>query len=74
LDIQLAGISGLELHRQLTSLGSKTPVIYLTANVDPETRKQATANGCAGYFYKTDAGDIVIEAIKKSVVDFPKTS
>ena len=74
LDIQLTGISGLELHRQLTSLGSKTPVIYLTANTDSETRKQAMANGCTGYFYKTDAGDTVIGAIKKALVDFPKTS
>jgi FixJ family two-component response regulator len=74
LDIQLTGISGLELHRQLTSLGSKTPVIYLTANADPEIRKQAMANVCAGYFYKTDAGEIVIEAIRKAVVDLRKMS
>lgn len=74
LDIQLTGISGLELHRQLTSLGSKTPVVYLTAKADPETRRQATMNGCAGFFYKTDAGDTVIEGIKKAVVDFSKTS
>lgn len=68
LDIQLPGISGLELHRQLTSLGSVTPVIFVTAREDLETEAQALATAnCAGYFPKTESGQTVIAAIKHAV-------
>ena len=73
LDIQLTGMSGVELHRQLTSLGSNTPVIYLTAHEDPEMREQALTSGCAGYFRKTDAGELVVEAIRQAVAARPTT-
>ena len=66
LDIELPGISGLELHRRLISLGSATPVIYLTAHEDPDTEALALAAGCAGYFRKTESGQIVIDAIKQA--------
>ncbi len=67
LDIQMGGISGLELHRQLTSLGSAIPVIYLTAVEDPAVHDAALALGCAGYFRKTDPGQTVLDAIRQTV-------
>ena len=67
LDIELPGISGLELHRRLVSLGSVTPVIYLTAHEDPDTEALAQAAGCAGYFSKTESGHRVMESIKKAL-------
>jgi len=67
LDIQLGGMSGLELHRQLASLGSTTPVIYITAHDDPEPYEQALASGCAGYFRKTESGQVVLDAIREAV-------
>jgi len=69
LDIQLGGVSGLELHRQLTSLGSRTPVIFLTAHDDPKARAQAQAIGCAAYFRKTEPGQTVLNAIRRAVAD-----
>jgi len=66
LDVQLGGISGIELQRQLAACGEKTPVIFLTAYDDPEWRAQAVAAGCAAYFRKTDAGADVIEAIRQA--------
>ncbi len=66
LDVQLGGISGIELQRQLAASGKKTPVIFLTAYDNPEWRAQAFAGGCAAYFRKTDAGAEVIEAIRQA--------
>jgi FixJ family two-component response regulator len=63
LDIQLPGMSGLELHRRLTAVNHSTPVIFITAHDGPEARVQAQAAGCAGYFRKTDSGTVVIAAI-----------
>lgn len=66
LDLQLAGISGVELRRRLTAVKDPTPVIYITAHDDPEMRSQALATGCAGFFQKTDPGELVLEAIRRA--------
>jgi FixJ family two-component response regulator len=64
LDIQLGGMSGIELHQQLKSAGSSTPVIYITAHDGPELREQAQALGCVAYFAKTAPGRDVVQAIR----------
>lgn len=69
LDIQLDGISGLELHEQLNARGSKTPIFFITAHDAIEVRIQATSGGCAGFFRKSDSGHHVITAIRKAVLD-----
>ncbi len=67
LDIQLEGMSGLELSRRLAADKDGTPVIFITAHDDPAVRAEAEAAGCAGYFRKTDPGALVIAAINKAV-------
>lgn len=67
LDVQLAGISGIELRAQLAAAGDRTPVIFITAHDEPGTRAQALATGCAAYFRKTDPGDAVLAAIRQAV-------
>lgn len=64
LDIQLEGMTGVELSRRLTAVRDSTPVIFITAHDDPEMRSQALATGCAGFFQKTDPGELVLEAIR----------
>jgi FixJ family two-component response regulator len=66
LDVQLGGISGIELQRQLTASGERTPVIFITAHDEPEAREEALAAGCAGYFRKNDSGAEVIDAIRRA--------
>jgi FixJ family two-component response regulator len=65
LDIQLGGMSGIELQRRLVGVGEKTPVIFITAHNDPGARADAEIAGCAAYFYKTDSGDDVLNAIRR---------
>jgi len=67
LDIQLGGMSGLELRQKLVEIGDGTPVIFITAHDDPEGRAQAEACGCAGYFRKTDSGADTLAAIRRAV-------
>ena len=67
LDIQLEGMSGLELSRRLAAVKDSTPVIFFTAHDEPEVRSQALAIGCAGYFRKTDPGEQVLDAIRRAV-------
>jgi FixJ family two-component response regulator len=67
LDIQLKGMSGLDLSRRLSAVNDLTPVVFITAYDDPEVRDQAQASGCAGYFRKTDSGADVLVAIRRAI-------
>jgi FixJ family two-component response regulator len=66
LDIQLGGMSGLELRDRLSAVQDGTPVIFITAHDEPEVRAQAKASACAGYFRKTDSGAEVLAAIRRA--------
>jgi FixJ family two-component response regulator len=65
LDIQLGGMSGIELAQRFVAEGGHTPIIFITAHDDPETRAEAEAVGCVAYFRKTDPGAQVLEAIRR---------
>ena len=67
LDIQLGGMSGIDLQKRLNEDGHAPPIIFVTANDVPEIRQQALAGGCAGYFRKTDPGAILLKAIREVV-------
>ena len=67
LDIQLGGISGIDLQKYLVAHGSRVPVIFITAHDDPATRNEAMMAGCAAYFPKTEPGANVLEAIRQAV-------
>jgi FixJ family two-component response regulator len=66
LDVQLEGMSGLKLSQALAAVKDTTPVIFITAHDDPEVRAEAEASGCAGYFRKTDPGQLVLEAVTRA--------
>jgi len=63
LDVQLGGISGIELQEQLLASGSTTPVIFLTAHEEAEVRDRAMRAGCVAYLCKRDPGELVIRAL-----------
>ena len=67
MDIQLEGMSGLDLSRKLSAAKDDTPIVFITAHDEPEVRAQAEATGCAGYFRKTDPGPEVLAAIRRAV-------
>jgi len=66
LDVQLGGISGIELAQRLAAVGRPTPIVFITAHDDPEARSAAEGLGCAAYFRKTDSGEEVLDAIRKA--------
>jgi FixJ family two-component response regulator len=68
LDIQLGGMSGIELAQEIVAKGEKTPFIYITAHDDPEMQARAEAVGCTAYFRKTDSGSDLVDAILKAAV------
>jgi FixJ family two-component response regulator len=67
LDVQLEGISGIELARRLNAVGSKTPVVFITAHDDAETREEAARVRCVAYLGKSAPAETVITAIHRVV-------
>jgi FixJ family two-component response regulator len=65
LDIQLGGMSGIELAQRILAEGRHAPIIFITAHDDPEARAEAEAAGCKAYFRKTDSGAEILEAIRR---------
>ena len=66
LDINLGGISGIELQRRLAASGSKCPVIFMTAHDDEATRNDAVDAGCMAYLCKPFAAHDLLDAIRKA--------
>src|ERR1019366_5948193 len=67
LDIQLGGMSGLELQQRLREQGDPTPVIFVTAHDAPEVRDEAVQAGCVAYLRKPVASRALLEAVSKAL-------
>jgi FixJ family two-component response regulator len=65
LDIQLKGMSGIELRRRLSTKISRIPIVFITAHDDDATRREAFAVGCTDYLQKPFAADRLTEALDR---------
>ena len=66
LDINLGGMSGIELSRRLKASGSQMPIIFITAADDETTRREAMKAGCVTYLLKPFPAHLLIDAICKA--------
>src|SRR5262245_35798775 len=64
LDVQLEGMSGLDLQRELNARGSTVPVIVMTAFDNRRVRDEARRMGCAGYLDKVADIDFLLKMIR----------
>lgn len=71
LDVQLGGLSGLELQERLAASGSVTPVVFLTAHGEADLRARAHRAGCASYLLKSDPGEKVLAALSAALQQAP---
>jgi FixJ family two-component response regulator len=62
-DIQMPGISGLDLPHLLLKAGHRLPVIIVTAHDTPLTRAHAQSAGAAAYFLKPVDDQALLDAI-----------
>jgi len=63
LDVNLGGMSGIELGRRLVDEGRFAPFICITSHDHPGVREDAEAAGCSAFLRKTDAG--VLDVIRR---------
>ncbi len=71
LDIQMPGISGLEVQRQLAPIG--LPIIMITAHDELSARQTALVAGAVAYLRKPLNGAILIKAVEMAVGGTPLT-
>ena len=69
LDIQLGGMSGIELQREMSARGERTALIFVTAHDEPALRAEAMQAGCQGFFSKNDDGERILAAVREAVHD-----
>jgi FixJ family two-component response regulator len=67
-DVQMPGMSGLDLQRHLAGEGNRIPVILITAFPQDRLRQQAEAEGAFGFFAKPFDGRLMIDCIERALV------
>ena len=67
LDLQMAGMGGRDVQRQLNRLQTPLPVIIITAHDEPTVREQCLADGAAAYLRKPLRADVLIGSIKAAI-------
>jgi len=63
LDVNLPGMSGIELARQIQASKGKTKLLVISAESDPWTVQQALQAGAFGFLAKASSTDELIQAI-----------
>lgn len=63
LDARIPGLSGEELQSELEARGTHLPIIVITGDDDPETRRKAQSMHAAGFFRKPVDGKALLDAV-----------
>ena len=67
LDINLPGMSGIDLRRELLSSGISVPVIFMTGSDSEATMRSVAEVGCVACLPKPFRAHALLEAIDKAV-------
>jgi FixJ family two-component response regulator len=66
-DVQMPGMSGLEVHRRLIAAGMPIPTIVITGHPDDAARSRALEAGVLGYFPKPISGAELLPCVRSAV-------
>jgi FixJ family two-component response regulator len=66
-DLQMPGLDGLELHKELQSRGYRTPVIVVTGCSEGEARARAVSAGAVGFLRKPFEAKALIDCLKTAI-------
>jgi len=63
VDVRMPRMSGLELQRQLATANCPTPIIFITAHGDAETRARALREGAVAFLDKPFSDEVLLRAV-----------
>jgi FixJ family two-component response regulator len=64
VDVQMPGVSGLELQSQLAAAGSRVPIVFITGYDDKESRRRAMQAGAVAFLVKPFSDDQLLQIIR----------
>ena len=70
-DMQMPGMTGLELHHHLSASGKVIPTVLITAYPDDGVRERALAAGVSGYLSKPFDENDLLACIRSALIDGP---
>jgi len=69
VDVQMPGMNGLQLQRQLAASGYNIPIIFITAYDNKESRQQAMQAGAVAFLSKPFNDELLLETIRATLRD-----
>jgi FixJ family two-component response regulator len=66
-DVNMPGMTGLELHRRLVSLGHAIPTILITAYPDDMVRARAISGGALAYLSKPCSDSELLDLVRSAL-------
>lgn len=66
-DVQMSGLSGVELQKRLISEGRDVPIIFITAFADERTHKCVLEAGAIGFLSKPFSDESLIQCIDRAL-------
>jgi FixJ family two-component response regulator len=63
VDVQLTGMSGIDLQRKLRADGCSVPVVITTGNRTDTVREYAEQAGCAAFLWKPFSGETILSIL-----------
>ena len=70
-DINMPGMSGLELQRHLNESGLNIPIVFISGQATEQTRERALKSGAIGFFDKPFSIRSLLASIQ-SIEDLPR--
>jgi FixJ family two-component response regulator len=67
VDIELSGMSGLELQSRLSTLEDRVPIVFVTAHGTDANREQALRNGAAALLSKPVRREELLNAVRMAI-------
>ena len=64
LDLQMPGMNGMAVNERLAAIGSRLPVIFITAYDEAGARERALAGGAVAYLRKPFNDELLIETLR----------
>lgn len=68
LDVNLPGMSGIELQQRLNDADLEIPVVFISGQADDTIRQQLLRNGAAGFLSKPFSIDSLLEYLHQSAI------
>jgi FixJ family two-component response regulator len=64
VDVQLPGITGLELQDRLAAADNRVPIVFVSAQETPANREKAMSRGATGFLSKPFRRDALVRLVE----------